>query len=62
MSDGIELFKSVGKTAALWNLVVFAIEMTDKTHSVTKTSEYSFSCPGEHLNSDFRKQRFRSTR
>lgn len=45
MSDGIELFKSVGKTAALWNLVVFAIEMTDKAHSVTKNSECSLFCP-----------------
>lgn len=45
MSAGIEPFKSVGKTAALWNLVLFAIEITDKIHSATKNSEYSFSCP-----------------
>lgn len=49
MSADIGLFKSVGKSAALWNLVVFAIGMTGKIHSVTKKSEHSFSCPQGNL-------------
>lgn len=62
MSDGIELFKSVGKTAALWNLVLFAIEMTSKIQCNKKFRIFLLLSQGEHLNSDFRKHQFRPTR
>jgi len=38
-------FELVGKTAALWSLVVVAIGMTGKIHNVTNNTDYIFSYP-----------------